>query len=177
MKLSLTFAVLGFTSSLLLSNAAWAEVPSIVLRDVGSYNLPDGNCPFSIKNSPKGNFKQLSFPTGKGQSKDIDDLTGIAFSSERYLVFTISPMYGHAGIFLYNCAAKSINQIVAPSHITLAYPAGTDYYLLQRVDHELIYFYYAQDVDQINLANFEEKDNLYEVHDNGALLKKSTGKP
>jgi hypothetical protein len=176
MKISLTRIVLGLFCLAIWTNTALADVPSVVLRDVGSYNLPDGSCAFSIKNSPKGNFKQLSFPTGKGQSKDVDDLTGVAFSSERYLVFTIGPMYGHAGIFLYNCVGKSINQILAPSHVTLAYPAGTDYYMLQKVDHEMIYFYYAPDVDQINLANFEEKDNLYEVHDNGALLRKSTGK-
>lgn len=176
MNVSLTRAILGFASLFLCANTAYADVPSVVLRDVGSYNLPDGSCSFSIKNSPKGNFKQLSFPASKGQTKDIDDLTGVAFSSERYLVFTTSPMYGRAGIFLFNCAAKTINQIVSPSHMTLAYPAGTDYYLLQKVDHATIYFYYAQDVDQINFANFEEKDNLYEVQDNGALLKKSTGK-
>jgi hypothetical protein len=158
------------------SGAASAEVPAVIVRDAGSYDFPGGDCPFSIKASPKGNFKQISFPAGKGHTNDVDDVTSAGFLNDHHLLFAISPLYGHAGIFLYNCSGKTIQQLVAPQHKNRAYPLGTDYFLLQRLANGIINFYYAPDVDQINFANFEEIDNLYEVHNNGAGFKKAAVK-
>jgi hypothetical protein len=102
----------------------------------------------------------------------IEDVTGVAYLRNDSLVFTVSPIYGKPGIFIYDCMSKEMAQIVRPQTIDEAYPDGADYFELQSVRGRKVYFYYAPDVDSTDFTKFRSEGSLYEVNTDGSGFRK-----
>jgi hypothetical protein len=146
---------------------------SRVIKTPGTYKSPGAKCPISLSVSDEGGFTQLQLRSKSHQHKVVNDVTGAAYFSDESLVYTASPIYGSPGVFVYDCASKSIIQVVKPKIFDKAYPQGSDYFELYGLEGRKIYFYYSPDVDQTDFDKFRTKEFLFEVLINGSSLKKS----
>ncbi|MBW2058022.1 MAG: hypothetical protein JRJ26_11050 [Deltaproteobacteria bacterium] len=109
----------------------------------------------------------------------VRDITGIAWISKHYLIYSVSPIYGQPGIFLLDCRSLETKTIVGPRNISKAYPNGSDYFELQSFSRDLsgtIYFYYAPDVDQVDFVQFRTNAFLYQVNLDGTEFSKTRQK-
>jgi hypothetical protein len=163
--------------SCLFSSEAKSETqtepqPTEVIKHTGNYKSSGGKCPISLVTSEMGGFIQLILPFQREQKHIIDDVTGVAYLSDNLLVYTVSPVYGRPGVYLYDCLSKHIKRIASPKTKNKGYPNGADYYELQDWRESLIRFYYAPDVDSIDFSKFRTDDFLYEVHSDGSKFKK-----
>jgi hypothetical protein len=147
------------------------QLPTVI-NAPGAYRSANGQCPISVEASDMGGFLQLFLPPKSKQIRAIDDISGVAYVNERVLAYTVSPIYGKPGVYLYDCSSRVIKRIVKPTRIDTAYPDGKDYFELQGFEGNKIYFYYAPDVDVIDFKNFRTTDALYEVLIDGSALGK-----
>ncbi len=174
---SLTSALVAGCSLLepaeLQSQIAVRSQRNEVINQVGSYESFGGKCPIVLITSKIGGFIQL-IPSVQGDEKHIvDDITGVGYLSDSLLVYTVSPVYGDPGVYLYDCISKSTNRIVNPRTLNKAYPNGSDYFELYGWRENRILFYYAPDVDSIDFSSFRTHAFLYEVQLDGSQFKQS----
>ena len=176
------FIVLGALSLFLLSGtpASAESVPSAttvplrhVIKQPGVYKSVAEGCQILLEISEMGGYLKLTVnPPSLHIFKDI---TGIAWASDDILLFTVSPIYGEPGVFLFNCVTKQISRILAPKTVNKASPSGADYFELQgfsKNDEQVFYFYYAPDPAAIDFRRFRTKDFLFQSRLDGTGLKK-----
>jgi hypothetical protein len=152
---------------------AAASQPAVI-RQAGKFSSPDGTCLASLEASEQGGFLVLTFP--RGGNYKVLDVTGITWASDKVLIYSASPLYGHPGIYLYSCGSRKTKRLVAPRTLNKAYPEGADYFELQRIsltNPTIIYFYYAPDVDKEEFKNFRSTSHLFEVHLDGTGFRKA----
>jgi hypothetical protein len=137
------------------------------------YEIQKGRCTISLEVSGMGGHTLLALPSKAHQKEVIGDVTGVAYRSNASLVFTVSPIYGRPGIYIYDCVSERKKQTVKPRSINKAYPDGVDYFELQAVAENKIYFYYAPDVESTDFTRFRSKDFLYEVNIDGSGFRKA----
>jgi len=140
----------------------------------GVYEARKGKCDVSLRVSGMGGHTVLLLPSSAPQKQVIEDVSGVVYRSNDSLVFTVSPVYGKPGIFLYDCMSKRKKQIVKPQTINEAYPDGADYFELQDIRENKIYFYYAHDVDSFDVTKFRSQGSLYEVNVDGSGFRKAS---
>ena len=119
-----------------------------------------------------GGHTLLLLPSKAPQRQVIEDVSGVAYLRNDSLVFTVSPIYGKPGIFIYDCMSKRKTRIVKPHTIDEAYPDGADYFELQDIRDNKVYFYYAPDVDSTDFTIFRNKGSLYQVNTDGSGFRK-----
>src|SRR5262249_37122570 len=98
-----------------------------------------------------------------------------AWASDNALVYSVSPIYGTPGIFMFDCASKETRRLVGPVTVDKAYPQGADYFELKKLSPEkkLVYFYYAPDVDAVDFTQFRTDRNLFQVSIDGTEFQKA----
>ena len=139
-----------------------------IFRDDGVYETRKGKCDVSLQVSGMGGHTLLLLPSRAPQKQEIEDVSGVAYRSNDTLIFTVSPIYGKPGIFVYDCMSKLKKQIVKPHTINEAYPDGADFFELQEIRENTIYFYYAPDVDSVDFTKFRNQGSLYAVNIDGS---------
>lgn len=150
-----------------------------VVKQPGMYQPAHGKCKATITVSEVGGFKQLVITRVVDQnSKDrleVKDVSGITWIKGDQLVYTVSPIYGKPGVFLFDCASMQTKSILGPKTTDKAYPDGADYFELQSVspDAKKIFFFYAPNVDQVDFKRFRTKDYLYQINLDGINFKKA----
>jgi hypothetical protein len=155
-----------------------ADIQPAVIKQAGKFSSPNGTCLASLEARDQGGFLVLTFPSGSNYK--VLDVTGIAWASDKVLIYSASPLYGLPGIYLYSCGSRKIKRLVAPRTVNNAYPDGADYFELQRISlttPTVIYFYYAPDVDKEEFKNFRSASHLFEVHLDGTGFKKAQDFP
>jgi len=105
--------------------------------------------------------------------EEIKDVTGISWVTESLLIYSVSPIYGNPGVYIFNCITKETKRIVATKNINATYPKGADYFELYRLDRDKIYFYYTSDVDSVNFNEFRSQPFLFQVNFDGSEVKKT----
>jgi hypothetical protein len=129
----------------------------------GIYDTPSHTCPLSLNISEMGGFKQLLLHTKLKSDKKVNDVTGLAYLSNNQLVYSVSPVYGIPGVYIYNCNSKTMKRISGPRKIDKAYPLGAEYFELYKVEKKKIFFFYGSDVDQIDFEKFRSEKFLRHV--------------
>ena len=162
----------GCLSPSLKSESVVIIPQSGILHPSGVYESHKGNCIISLEVSEYGGYTNLVLPSKAHQEQIINDVTAVAYLTNDSLVFTVSPIYGSPGIYIYDCVSKQEKRIVNPRTIDKAYPDGADYFELQELRENRIYFFYAPDVDSKDFARFRSMDFLYEVHKDGSGFRK-----
>lgn len=137
------------------------------------YQIQKGRCRISLEMSDMGGFQILNLPSKAKRKIKVDDVTGIAYRTNDSLVFTVSPIYGSPGVYIYDCVLNQKRRIVNPRTIDKAYPDGADYFELQDLRENKIYFYYAPAVDSTDFARFRSMNFLYEVNIDGSGFRKA----
>lgn len=105
------------------------------------------------------------------------DVTDVAVVDRSIIAYSGSPIYGIPGIFLFNFEKKKVKCIVPASHLDSAYPDGTDYFEIDRIDlntHE-IFFWHVPDVDKVDFAGDWQSGNQYRIKFDGTGLTKVRG--
>jgi len=149
-----------------------------VVKREGVYASPNGKCEASLTINELGGFLSLTIRR-KGDERDsclVDDITGIVWISENELIYTVSPIYGQPGVFLYDCNLFETKRIVGPRTINTAYPDGADYFELQSFSPDSsgrILFYYSPDVDLVDFGEFRKPNFLYQVCLDGTRFRKA----
>ena len=138
---------------------AESSIAQLISRP-GQYRSADGKCLAEVTVSGMGGFKELALFSGKGVSRSIRDVTGLAFIGESTLVYTVSPIYGKPGVFKYNCATRKITVLARPVTIDKGFPHGADYFELHSVENKRICYYYSMDVDTTDFYTFRREENL-----------------
>jgi hypothetical protein len=161
---------ISFLCSFLITDFVLA---SAIEKGPGIYFSPDSKCKASLLVNEQGGFLDLYI-----DGMIATDITGIAWINNNSLVFTVSPIYGKPGLFLFDCAARQKKQILGPKKYDKAYPAGSDYFELkdykESAQNTIIFFYYAPDVDAIDFKKFRTKEFLYQINLDATDLKKSS---
>jgi hypothetical protein len=144
-----------------------------VIDDEGSFNSPGGKYD-AILRVGEGGFLTLRIFSRPDErySEIINDVTGIIWITEKDLLFTVSPIYGRPGIFLFNCTEMKAKRIFGPKTFGKAYPNGADYFQLEGFSKGKIYFYYSRDVDSTDFYTFRTKDHLYQMNLDGTGFEK-----
>lgn len=171
----LTHLILSLAMPLIGMHACASEIGQIsrVIKAPGTYKSTGAKCPISLTISEEGGFTQLQLRSKSHQNKVVNDVTGVAYFSDESLIYTVSPIYGRPGVFVYDCVSKSIRRVVGPKIFDKSYPQGSDYFELHGLEGRKIYFYYSPDVDQTDFDNFRTKEFLFEVLIDGSSLKKA----
>jgi hypothetical protein len=150
-----------------------------VIKQPGTFQPAHGKCKAMITVSEVGGFKQLTITRVADQnSKDrleVKDVSGITWIAGDQLVYTVSPIYGKPGVFLFDCASLQAKRILGPKTTDKSYPDGADYFELQGVssDAKKIIFFYAPNVDQVDFKKFRTKDSLYQINLDGTSFRKA----
>lgn len=147
------------------NQATYVQIGKVVTA-TGEYMHQNGNCRVKLESSTMGGYSVLS--ADHLGMNEIDDVTGVAWASPVLLVYTVSPIYGKPGVYLYDCIGHKSKRIVDPKNINTFYPDGADYFELYRVDGSIIFFYYAADVDSVNFREFRSQSFLFQVNLNGS---------
>jgi hypothetical protein len=137
------------------------------IRQPGIFvSTPRGSCTAKLTTSSQGGFLQLYIGPDQHRLVHVaDDVTGIAWTTSDFLVYSVSPVYGRPGIFLVACREKPhITKLVSPKHIDNAYPQGSDYFELYSVIGNQVQYYYGDDVDKMDVALLHSDRNIREVH-------------
>ena len=119
----------------------------------GVYKSPDGSCSATVSVNLMGGQTEL-----KVANHLVSDVTGALWIPPHDLIYSVSPVYGMPGIYLYSCRSAKTHVLVAPKHRTKAYPDGTDYFELSgdQQGSKLVY-YYVPDIQHLNLKELENK--------------------
>lgn len=147
----------------------YAQIGEVVTAH-GEYIQQIGDCRMTLKNSSMGGYSVLS--VNHLGTKEIDDVTGLDWVSPTLLVYTVSPIYGKPGVYVYDCVEHKSKRIVAPKNISTVYADGADYFELYQVDGSTIFFYYAPDVDLVNFSEFRTQSFLFRVNLDGSDFTK-----
>jgi len=116
-----------------------------------------------------GGHKVLQLP----HSVQVQDVSGVAWKSGSELIYSVSPIYGQPGIYVYDCIHQKNTRIVAPRNLNTHYPAGADYFELKGISNtDVIHFYYAPEVDDVDFAKFRSIRYLYQVKVDGSDMKR-----
>lgn len=158
-----------FVTILVFANELNIVQKNLLLRDPGNYSTKDDICKFEIKISKMGGFRCLLI--GK---EEIKDVTGTAYLGDGKLVYTVSPMYGNPGVYMYNCKSSQSSQIRGAKNKDKGYPLGADYFELESVSGNNIFFYYLPDIDKADFANYKNKGNLFQIDYAGKDFKKAS---
>ncbi len=145
-----------------------------VARQPGFYLSPNGQCKALLEVSERGGFLNLSIKSTSDGASDVSrDISGITWISRNELVYTVGPIYGRPGIFLFNCDLMQTKQILGAKTIKKGYPSGADYFELQGFSSNKIYFYYSPDVDLVDFNRFRDESFLYQINLDGTELGKA----
>jgi hypothetical protein len=151
-------------------------------RSPGTYASPDGRCHAALEVSTMGGFLSLSVDsTSDVHPKYVsDDVTGMLWTKENELIYSVSPIYGRPGIYVFDCTHFQNKRIALPSTFTETYPDGTDYFELKNYSSsgKKIFFYYAPDAEKVDFHRFRTDSSLFQIKLDGsefgpAIEKKS----
>lgn len=119
----------------------------------GVYKSPDGSCSATVSVNLMGGQTEL-----KVANHLVSDVTGALWIPPHDLIYSVSPVYGMPGIYLYSCRSAKTHMLVAPKHRTGPYPDGTDYFELSGGQQgSKLFYYYVPDVQHLNLKELENK--------------------
>src|SRR5947209_12757562 len=79
----------------------------------GVYKSPTGQCSVTLSGNAMGGHKLLQLPT----SAQMQDVSGLDWLTDSKLVYSVSPIYGQPGIYVYDCVRQKNRRIVAPRNI------------------------------------------------------------
>lgn len=142
------------------------QIPSGAVRPLS------GRCQASLQIAELGGYPVLTItkrPKGR-YIEPIEDVSGMAWETADRLVFTVSPIYGRPGVFVFSCSTQRIRRLVAPKTFGDATPDGADYFELQSLKLGMkgkIRFYYAPDIERIDFNVFPRETDLFEVNFDG----------
>ena len=161
-----TFAALWLLA-ILHSFPAWSSGASgEAISKPGIFTSKPGEvCTAALKVSPQGGFKQLFLGRDRDHLSHIaDDVTAILWVSPNSLVYSVSPIYGHPGIFLVTCDSDhKVSTLVAPEHKDAGYPEGSDYFEVQSIGGLEVRYHYGADVEKIDFAHWHSSKNVRTV--------------
>jgi hypothetical protein len=154
------------------------QVTYIPIREVvakpGIFQPHNGKCQAEIAISGLGGFKILFIRQMDAMtSQETKDITGIAWLTDSVLVYTVSPIYGNPGVYMFDCTTKETKRIIAPKNINAIYPNGADYFELYRLSADKVHFYYISDVDSIDFKGFRSQTFLFQSNLDGSEFKKA----
>jgi hypothetical protein len=136
-------------------------------NDMGSFKVPAGSCDIRVETSSLGGFPILSLPSKTEKRHRVDDVNSYAFTATGVLLYSVNPIYGVPGIYLFNCASRKVRRLVSPKHLDNAYPRGADYFELVGVSGTKVLFYYAPDIDSVDVKVVRNPNSLYETDFDG----------
>lgn len=172
--LSLFYFLLSFFSNISIASSS-SPIP--IIKTPGMFSSPHGKCEASLTVNKMGGFLDLSiYKKPDKRSKVVADVTGIAWFKDEQLIYTVSPIYGKPGVYVFNCQSMSNKKVLGPKNTDKSYPKGSDYFELQGVSmgpDVIIYFYYAPDVDAVDFKNFRTSGSLYKVGLDGNTFRKA----
>lgn len=158
-------AYLTVLISILLLNGSCAATPTIsskVLREIGTYYSPENSFKAKITVSSLGGFKVCEIVEGENQIHRVEDITALIWIGETEILYSVSPIYGKPGIFVFDCKTKLKRVIVKPKNLISAYPNGADYFELKDYlsSKKEFSYYYASDIDSVDFKKFRNKNNI-----------------
>jgi hypothetical protein len=140
---------------------------------LGTYTSPGGGYTALLEHG-EGDMSVLTIVSKSDgrRSKSIDAVTGIVWISESKLLYSVSPIYGIPGIFVFDCRKMKMKRILGPKTFRKGWPDGVDDFQLKEFSEGKIYFYYAPDIETANPYALD----LYQINLDGTGFKKAQGK-
>ena len=140
---------------------------------LGTYISPGGGYTALLEHG-EGDMSVLTIVSKSDgrRSNAIAAVTGIIWISENKLLYTVSPIYGIPGIFVFDCRKMKTERILGPKTFREGWPNGVDNFELKGFSEGTIYFYYAPDVELVDYQEFITKEYLYQINLDGTGFKK-----
>jgi len=144
---------------------------------LGTYISPGGGYTALLEHG-EGDMSVLTIVSKSDgrRSKSIDDVTGIVWISENKLLYSVSPIYGIPGIFIFDCRKMKTKRILGPKTFYKGYPDGADFFELKEFSEGKIYFYYSPDVNSTDFYEFKTKEYFYQINLDRTGFKKAQDK-
>jgi hypothetical protein len=170
--------VIGCISLLPIACSGESLLSGFAINRHGSFVSPKGGHEALLEINGMGGFLTLNIISisDKRRSKAIDDVTGIVWISENKLLYTVSPIYGIPGIFVFDCRKMKMKRILGPKTFYKENPRGADFFELKEFLKEKIFFYYSPDVNSTDFEEFRTKKYLYQINLDGTEFKKAQDK-
>ena len=92
----------------------------------------------------------------------VKDINGLIWISKTEILYSVSPIYGKPGIFVFDCKLRRKKAIVKPANFNTAYPDGADYFELKEYlfSEKAFSYYYAVDIDLVDFKIFRNEKSL-----------------
>ena len=159
---TVSFCLILTTSLINLSCSVTFERPEKAINDIGSFYSPEHIFKANVTVDSMGGFRELEVYKDGSQLSKFRDVNAFIWIGNDKILYSVSPIYGKPGIYLFNCSTKKNEIILKPSTLNSEYPNGADYFELvgySSSSNEFTYFY-APDVDLVEFETFREKSNI-----------------
>jgi hypothetical protein len=132
-----------------------------IVVEIGSYFSPDKSFQAEITIANLGGFHILEIIKDGKVIHRIDDINAMVWIDDNKVLYSVSPIYGNPGIFIFDCKEITESVLVSPVNLTFAYPNGTDYFELVEYSHltKAFFYYYASDVNSVDFSTFRKSEN------------------
>jgi len=128
-----------------------ASASSRLTPRIGDVLEPEsGKCSVLITEEPGVGALDAKLRLGSNTVASVMDVAEIFWTGET-LVYSVKPIYGDPGIYVWRCASSPPVKIVRPTNFSKAWPQGADYFRLVGEENGKLTYEYAPDVDSKSL--------------------------
>lgn len=148
-KLTYLFVLATLSASAIADGAVSAvkDEAKIMLSASGS------SCWVSLSRNRENGALEM-YLDDKKEASDVTSLISLADS----VIYATGPVYGSPGIRSLTCGHKP-KILVSAKNISKGYPAGTDYFELEKYDQGLVSYLYIRDIDSADLDKLRAAKN------------------
>lgn len=150
-KLTLTLLlVLATLSASVLADgvvSAAKDETKVTLSAAGS------DCQVSLNRNRENGALEM-YLDGKKQATDVTSLIPLS----GMVIYATGPIYGEPGIHSLSCGHEPMT-LVSAKNISKGYPAGADYFELEKYDKGVVSYLYLRDIDSADLDKMRSAKN------------------
>jgi hypothetical protein len=150
-RLALSLLVVSAT----LSTSAIADGAVSAVRDETKVTLraTGGTCQVSLSRNRENGALEM-YLDGEREAPDVTSLIPLADQ----VIYATGPIYGEPGIHSLACGHEP-RTLVSAKNISKGYPAGADYFELEKYERGVVSYLYVRDIDSSDLDEMKSAKN------------------
>lgn len=159
---TVSFCLFLLTSLINISCSLTFASSEKAIKDIGTFYSPEKTYKVQVTVNSMGGFRDLVVYKDDSKVSEFRDVNAFIWIENHKILYSVSPVYGKPGIYLFDCKTKKNDIITKPSVLNSAYQNGADYFELNDYTNsskEFTYFY-APDIDLVEFETFRNKSNI-----------------
>jgi len=113
---------------------------------------PDRGLYLCVTIASMGGYKTATIFKHDKAIFEVKDVTAFFWVSNTAIIYSVSPIYGLPGIFIFDTGTQKISRVVCPKVFGQGYPNGADYFVLSSHNESdgTITFWHSPNVELMN---------------------------